>query len=449
MHPLVSAPSMHGLSHIQRYILQRCLSGRLEPGCYHTQFSYHLQIAGLALPLFFKALAQIVERHPVLRTRFASAPDGGIRQRIDAAPAPHIRFDDISTQPPAAQQQWLQALLLADRSRPFILVDGAEPLVRVHLVKRAADALQLILVIHHAIWDGWSLAVLMKEILGQYRRLKHNPTSKLAPAAYDYADFIEDEAAAGGAAEAARLWAQHLRRHDSGAALPPARPGDGPDYAPVEARLPATLVKQLEQHARQQKLPLRTMFVAATALLARETYPGAQPTTTIGIVSNGRSIRLRKPLETLGLLWNLAPLCVDMVAGAPAEGAALFPALLQRVQHGLNETAPITSYPLLDLLRDGGDDELFRVSFNYIDFGGANILSKDAGIAFLETGGFDKFHYPLNVLVGRSPFDRGITVVLNYDSRLLARTRVEAILRRFIGLLTTVGGVATGNALYA
>jgi hypothetical protein len=153
------------------------------------------------------------------------------------------------------------------------------------------------------------------------------------------------------------------------------------------------------------------------------------------VVSNGRSIRLRHPLTTLGLLWNMAPLCVDTRPPALPPDGLLDTAFLRRVHQALAETSDFTFHPLPDILADRRCRELFDVSFNYIDFGGANIVPRDSGITFLETGGFDKFHYPINVLVGRNPFDRAISLVVNYDARLFAAADIELLLERCIARL--------------
>jgi hypothetical protein len=421
------------LAGMQRYIVQRCLSGTLEPGCYHTQFSYHLRIPGLALPLFFKAVGHVVERHPVMRTAFIETAPDEFRQGINPALELRIRFHDIGALAPREQAQWLEQLLSTDRAQPFVLVDGGEPLARIHLVKRGADTLQFILVLHHAIWDGWSLAVLMKEVLEHYQQLRRNPTGKLLPAAWDYRDFVDDEASSRQSAEAARFWAGHLQHHCACEPGVPVGARQAAAYRPLQASLPADLVNRLEQRAREHKVALKTLFVAATIALAHDAFP--RPHTTIGLVSNGRSIRLRHPLTTLGLLWNMAPLCVDTRPPALPRDGLLDAAFLRRVHQALADTSDFTFYPLPDILADRECRELFDVSFNYIDFGGANIVPRESGITFLETGGFDKFHYPINVLVGRNPFDRAVSLVVNYDARLFGAADIELLLERCIARL--------------
>ncbi|CAN7252295.1 condensation domain-containing protein [Pseudoduganella sp. LjRoot289] len=408
------------LAMTQQYIVDQCLAEAPPPWCYHTQFSYHLQAGTLALPLFFKALRQVLARHPVLRTRFSRGTGGAWRQHTDADPGPQPRFEDISGQAALQQEAWLERLLLDDRNRPFDLLDAAAPLFRSYLVKRSAHTVQLVLAAHHAIFDGWSLAVLLKEIFAFYQQLKDNPTLNLAPARYDYADFIALEAARGEAPEAAAFWRGHLARH---AAFRPARGSGTPPrdaYRPAVCVLPAALLARLQAACLKQKLPLKSLFVTMFVRMLQDESGLGQ--TTLGLVSNGRSIALKHPLTTLGLLWNMVPLCVPALQEDGAQW--------QAVQAALQDSAAFAHYPLQHILRDRGADQLFHAAFNYIDFGGARILPPGADFTFLETGGLDQFHFPLYLLVGMHPIDRQVSLVLNYDARCYDEAWTGAALRR-------------------
>jgi len=413
------------LAKTQRYIVQQCLSGAAQPWCYHTQFSYHLQITNLVAPLFFKALQSVVRRHPIMRTVFFDRGDGQIWQGIDPALELAVQFYDINRQAAGQHDEWIRRFLLADRDRPFDLLNGEAALVRAFMIKRSTETLQLVLVFHHAIWDGWSLAVLVKEIFDVYQTLRTSPTLSLHPAAYDYQDFISDELSERHSAEAMRFWAEHLRDHHEYRIERQFSDADLEAYEPVHCMLDADLVARLEQCARRQRVTMKSLFVALFVYMIHD--ESQQSHATIGMVSNGRSIRLKSPLTTLGLLWNLAPLCVetDPLANNLTDH-------IRSVHHALADTAAFCDYPLVDILKDRGVDQLFHAAFNYIDFGSANIVRKDSGIRFLDSGGLDKFHFPLHLLVGRNPFDRNISLVLNFDSRCYSAQQIRSKLGRYL-----------------
>ena len=78
---------------------------------------------------------------------------------IRASGTPKMQFRHLSSaseRRPEAIEQWMQATF----SEPFDLVQG--PLYRVNVLRRDADDHLLVLTIHHAIADGWSLGALFK-----------------------------------------------------------------------------------------------------------------------------------------------------------------------------------------------------------------------------------------------------------------------------------------------
>ena len=107
------------------------------------------------------ALARVVERHESLRTTFESM-EGAVCQRIHAAPSFPLDEDDLSALAADDAQAAADALLAASLAEPFDLARG--PLLRARLIRLAAGRHLLAIVMHHIICDGWSLAVLAREL---------------------------------------------------------------------------------------------------------------------------------------------------------------------------------------------------------------------------------------------------------------------------------------------
>ncbi len=61
------------------------------------------------------------------------------------------------------QQQQLETFLKADREQGFDLTSA--PLIRIALAQLEADTFQFILSNHHLVLDGWSLAIVLDEVL--------------------------------------------------------------------------------------------------------------------------------------------------------------------------------------------------------------------------------------------------------------------------------------------
>jgi len=121
------------------------------------------------------SLNEIVRRHEVLRTTFASI-NGRPVPRI----APHLEVPlpvvDLSRLPEAVREAGARRLAAEEAQRPFDLAAG--PLIRMTLVRlRRADGVVLV-TMHHIVADLWSMGVFRRELLAHYR---HAPAASRSP----------------------------------------------------------------------------------------------------------------------------------------------------------------------------------------------------------------------------------------------------------------------------
>ena len=111
----------------------------------------------------WKALARI---HPALRTRFRLDDQGHLTQSFPRDHLPGFDCRDLSDTDREDQNQAIEAYLQAVR---FNGVDTfAGPLVRLVLFDRAGrgtDIRDMAVIFHHAVLDGWSLSILMNQLM--------------------------------------------------------------------------------------------------------------------------------------------------------------------------------------------------------------------------------------------------------------------------------------------
>ncbi|MEA2613843.1 MAG: hypothetical protein QOI52_1802, partial [Chloroflexota bacterium] len=164
----------------------------LAPGspAYNVPSAY-----GLAGPLapaaLAAALAEVVRRHQVLRARFVER-DGEPRLEIAETLAPgFLPLVDLSAlaHPSLSGRRSteLASLRSAEAERPFDLAAG--PLLRTALVRLGAEEHVLLLDFHHAVYDGWSEGVLLRELPALYDAARAGTPSPLAEPTLQYADF--------------------------------------------------------------------------------------------------------------------------------------------------------------------------------------------------------------------------------------------------------------------
>ena len=160
---------------------------RLSPGnpYYLSPVVWRLR-GSLDASLLEWCLAQIVRRHEVLRTAYPSR-GGQPSQEIAAVlelRAPRI---DLRTLDAAARRTELRRLAVAEATRPLDPSRG--PVLRASTVRLGERETILFLTLHHIAWDGWSLAVLRRELTALYEAAAAGRTASLPNLEIQYADF--------------------------------------------------------------------------------------------------------------------------------------------------------------------------------------------------------------------------------------------------------------------
>jgi hypothetical protein len=127
-----------------------------------------------------QALNEIVQRHEALRTTFPSI-DGRAVQSI--ASKLELPFPIITV----LGEEQIMSLATTEAKRPFDLSNG--PLLRASLLRLDATEHVLLLTMHHIVSDGWSIGVLIKELVVLYQSFSAGLRSPLPPLSIQYADF--------------------------------------------------------------------------------------------------------------------------------------------------------------------------------------------------------------------------------------------------------------------
>ncbi len=297
------------LTPLQRGILLHSLR---ERETYFDQL--HLTLTGPLDTIALRAAWDgVAARHKALRASFHFGADGQPVQFIHDTAAPAWIEKDWRALDPAAQAADLAALMAADRAAGFVL-DHA-PLMRLYLIRLAEDRHALIWSAHHLLLDGWSVSLVMEEVLALYA---HSPV----PAPADFAAYVTwvDEADHRAARD---HWAATLAGLDDPTLL--AGPGLSPDAeatpepadSPIHVALPLTPAEgaAIEGLARSSGVTVGVVLQAAWSLLLGR-YTG-QTDVAFGLTVSGRPADLPGIDRMVGMLINTLPMRVSLTAGTP------------------------------------------------------------------------------------------------------------------------------------
>jgi amino acid adenylation domain-containing protein/non-ribosomal peptide synthase protein (TIGR01720 family) len=388
----------------------------------------------LDVAAFRRAWQHVVERHAVLRTAFVGheldRPVQVVRRRATLP----FELHDWRGLPTAEQDQRFSAFLAEDRARGFEF--AKPPLMRLHLIRVAEAEWRLIWNSHHILFDGWSLPVLLDEVLAGYAAFSRGEAPRLA-AVRPFRDYIgwlqrQDMAAA------QAWWRDRLAGFTTPTALGIDRPAAtaGIRYAEHDAAVPIDLA-ELERFARHSKLTVNTLVQGAWALLLAR-YSDSDDV-VFGVTVAGRPAELPEVERTVGLFINTLPL---RLAVPPGQSVADW---LHTVQARQTELIEHQFSPLSDLQRCSelpAGTALFDSIVAFENYPAE--MAATAGIArtirITEVRPVERTNYPLTLQVAQGA---ALSLRLIYDADRFAADAIARMVGHFTRLL---GGLITDPA---
>ncbi|RBL90503.1 non-ribosomal peptide synthase/polyketide synthase [Chitinophaga flava] len=182
---ILSAPEAadYPLSSSQRRLW--VLSQFEESNVAYNMPGVYLFEGGLDRDALSAAFAGLISRHEILRTVFRENAAGEIRQHI--LPSSAFRISYLDLRDASDQEEQLSELIQTMFTTPFNLSDG--PLLRAGLYEISSGQWVFVYVMHHIISDGWSMEVLIRELLGLYHSSVTNVPLNLPSLRIQYKDY--------------------------------------------------------------------------------------------------------------------------------------------------------------------------------------------------------------------------------------------------------------------
>ena len=301
---------------------------------------------------FEQSLQATLERHPVLRSCFIQT-QVRMLQVVHAGCLQPLRFVDLRGLPKALQDEALQAEF-ETMERVELKFDRPE-LFQICLSQLADDRWNALVLLHHAILDGWSLSVVCAELFERWEGQLPNDTR---PATCWQSWVSHEERSALENTSSRQRWQQRLT------ALPVTAlwPWPGAHYAaataPVRVSLDVepALLSQLKALAKASGLPLKAWLLSGFAHVLG--WATGQSDVSIGLVTSCRPLS-EQGQEAVGMFLNTLP------ALCPARGT--WHALARKAHHAEGDWLDDRFMPLAELLRLHGR-QAFQASFNFVNF---------------------------------------------------------------------------------
>ncbi|WP_295839385.1 non-ribosomal peptide synthetase, partial [uncultured Xanthomonas sp.] len=401
---------------------------QLEPAsrAYHMHAALQLQ-GTLDVAALRSAFVAVVARHSVLRSRFPEK-DGRPRQVTDAEADSAFEWH---VHDGATAHQRTEAERVLERS--FDLQHG--PLLRIALLREDHGTHLLHIAVHHIVFDGWSMRVLMDELGALYAAHRDGRDASLPALALRYVDYAvweRDWLSSPEATFQERAWAERL----DGAPLLSTFPADRPRPAQAggtAGTLPvafdAAQTQALQAFSRRHGVTLFTTVLASwAAVLARMS---GQQEIVLGTATANRDADAVAGM--IGLFVNSLPLRLDMrrdldVAGWLAQVRAQLLDAQQRQRLPLERVVEVAA-PVRSLAHS----PLFQVFVAWQDGDVADLELAGVRATALPVAAAGDAKFDVSLVVGESA--DGLSGLIEYAEALYERQTVEGWLTAWRCLL--------------
>ncbi|MBL4837439.1 MAG: SDR family NAD(P)-dependent oxidoreductase, partial [Kordiimonadaceae bacterium] len=401
-----------------------------ESSAYNVPLAFKTK--GIDKDLLSAACFWLLDRYPILSARVDDVAD---QPRLVAKPV-----EEVLSILPTPKAIDILAFVRHRAARPFDMAKEAK--VRFELLTQKPleqeEGLLLILA-HHLVVDGVSMAVLGQELWRVYEQLLAGvtPSSPSYHTQADYAHFVawEQEYAASdkGQGELA-YWREHLSGELPVLDLPPdcVPSSGGLDGQTLEIKLPAIVVAAASATARRLGISQASYYLGLFAILLYR-YTG-QSEMIVGVPTLRRPKRFFE--NTIGYCANMIAVRMAVEGQMPTEG------VLKTIHNQLTEGIDHASYPFAAIAREfsgATQGKLpYQVTYAYQNF--AQGSGEVHQLAKGEVSFFPQLRQGSDCALGLDLFEdaKGLSVVAAYDGGRFSQEMMKTLLKHFQELVAEV-----------
>jgi amino acid adenylation domain-containing protein len=401
---------------------------------YFVQIAYGLPQVNVRS--FGSAWQKVVERHPALRTAFVWEDlDKPIQVVYRSIEVP-LSIEDWRGSSAYERKHRLETFLEADRSRSFVL--SKAPLMRLTLIRLDDHKCYFVWSNHHLIMDGWSRALLVREVFTFYDafcRSEEREIEGVRPYG-EYIRWLQRQ----DMGKAEQYWRKQLGGVKEPTRLGIDKQGAGKrerGYGEQEVRLSEKVTAELVKVCRKQQVTMNTIVQGAWAIVLSR-YSGREEV-VYGTTVSGRPAEMEGVEGMVGLFINTLPVRVR-VEGEEEVGEWLRRIQRQQVEMREYEYSPLVEIQKWSEIERG--QALFESILVFENYPGEPSLGKRGDnleekrqASIRRVQGFDRTNYPLTVVIGagselafRVAYSRG-----HYDS-----ASIERLLDHYLRLLRAI-----------
>ncbi|MEC0599321.1 amino acid adenylation domain-containing protein [Bacillus spizizenii] len=294
---------IHSLSPMQEGMLYNAIINP-ESSAYFEQSELTVE-GNLNIKLLNAVLNKLIDKYQILRTAFFYKDLNVFKQAVLKQRHLTINYEDISNWEQNKQDAFIKQFRKKDLNTRFDLTKDC--LIRVSVIKLEGHKFKIIYSFHHIIMDGWSVGILLKEIIDQYRNMAEgSKLVKEAPVPYShYLAWLDQQ----DKESAFEYWKSYLSGYEQETVFPE-RQLKVDEYRHGQERisLGTNITSKLKSIAEANSITLNSIMQTAWGILLQK-YNNANDV-VFGSIVSGRPSEINGIENMVGLFINAVPIRV-------------------------------------------------------------------------------------------------------------------------------------------
>ncbi|MCH7417511.1 non-ribosomal peptide synthetase [Pseudomonas mosselii] len=390
---------------------------RLMTGLYYESVAspdYHIYTTAVEMegtfiePVFRQAIGLLMKRHPFLRSSIdVSSYQQPLQLIHQDVPVP-LTVVDLSAVDPFAQAVSFKTWFEAQRAVRFQW-DKA-PLFAMTVHRYSASRFTLTLAEPYL--DGWSVTLVVSELLDLYQQLLDDDCSALEPVRVQDV-FLRQEVAALEDRECKSFWSRQLALPHLGQ-LPLTK---GTDYRTINVAVSAATSDGLKQVAHDLGVSIKSVLLSAHLQVIA--FISGRTQVITGLMSNSRPETMAGT-AAVGMFLNTLPLHVN-VAGLSGN------ALIQAVHTLEAQALPFRHYPFAQMLGDAGIENVIDSTFNYTHFRPYEQFANNHKLQLKSIRATDQTYHPLTAQFRLDVLTQRVGLFVEFSNTALSEAAMNRI----------------------
>ncbi|MCB9252008.1 MAG: amino acid adenylation domain-containing protein [Flavobacteriales bacterium] len=423
--PLYSVTeSVYNLSGLQQGMLFHSLYNK-NSGVYVEHLQCELD--QLNIGYFEQCWENLLNNHNILRSAFFyESIEEPLAVVLKKAGITLINID-ISDKSPKEQEDLIKDFVNDDRFKGFEM--NIAPLMRVYLFKKSNKKHTMLWSAHHILFDGWSMPLIIEELLTDYQDLIENKQveNRKLDRFDEYIHYLNSQ----NRKTAEAYWKNYLGTLENGNMLPFIRPyidrnkGVG-NFKELVLRTNEELTHKITRFCQSAHITVNTLFQGVWGFLLRK-YT-SNDTICFGVTVSGRPEDIEGIERKVGLFINTIPVCIQFNKDSSLQN------WLQSIQTAQAESRQYQYMPLNKIQSISGiTGDLFDSIMVFENYPVSEIIdSRNWALKIQKVQITEQSNYPLTITVHQT---HDLRIGFNYNSDMIEPDYVNLIADQFKYLL--------------